>query len=355
MTLENPRFLLKKRPQSNDAASCLEFARVDIADPGPGEVLLQTLWLSVEPYMMLAMTGSLSGSARRGKTRMQSLMWLYAAGVGIGEVMPGPAVCRVIKSRHPGFADGDIVTSYSGWQCYAIDDGEVLRKIEPGRVPLSAHLGVLGIPGLTGYSGMKAIGQPREGEAVVVSAAIGAVGSVAAQVAQLAGAKTLGITSTEAKRLRMIEELRFDAGADRRAENFADQIREACPRGIDVYFENVGGMVWRTVLPMLRPFARVPVSGTVADYSPDAGEGERDRVPELMKRVVPLRLTIRGFTVFDFPELEDEFSEVISDRVQSGAFRYVEDIYQGLEAAPAAMNDILTGQTNGKVVIKIAE
>ncbi|RYY25348.1 MAG: NADP-dependent oxidoreductase [Sphingomonadales bacterium] len=355
MATENSRLILTRRPEPGRLADCFDFQRSRLEEPGPGEVLLQTLWISVEPYMVLAASGALAARPREARTRMQSLMVRYAAGVEIGEAMPGPAVCRVIKSRHPGFGEGEIVTSYSGWQSLALDDGSLLRKIPAGPVPLPAFLGVLGIPGLTGYAGMKVIGAPRGDDMVVVSAAMGAVGAVAADVARQAGAPTVGITSTERKRLQMVEELGFTFGADRKAEDFSDQLKQACPRGVDVYFENVGGMVWWTVFPLLRAFARIPVSGTLTNYMPGAGEGERDRVPELMKQVVPRRLRIQGFAVFDYPELEDEFTEVIGDRIASGAFTYVEDRYEGLGSTPQALQDIVDGKTSGKVVIHLAD
>jgi NADPH-dependent curcumin reductase CurA len=207
---------------------------------------------------------------------------------------------------------------------------------------------------MTGYAGMRAIGKPSGTDTVVISAAMGAVGAVAADLARQSGARTVGITSGPEKCRQLVELLGFDAAVDRRNGAFAQLLAEACPRGIDIYFENAGGPIWDAVLPLLRFFARVPVSGLVADYAPDAVGGGPDRLQLAMKKIQTHRITVRGLAVFDYPELEEEFTENIAARIEAGKFRYLEHTFEGLERAPEALTKVLSGRTTGKAVVRVA-
>jgi NADPH-dependent curcumin reductase CurA len=206
---------------------------------------------------------------------------------------------------------------------------------------------------MTGYTGMRAIGQPAANDTVVISAPMGAVGAVAADVARQSGARTVGITSGPEKCRQLVESLGFDAAVARRDPAFAQLLARACPRGIDVYFENAGGPIWDAVLPLLRFFGRVPVSGLVADYAPDAAGGGPDRLQVAMKKIQTHRITVRGLAVFDHAELEEEFTENTAARIQTGKLRYLEHTFEGLEHAPEALTKVLTGRTTGKAVVRV--
>lgn len=349
------RATLRRRPTTADVTDCFDFSEEELIDPADGEMLLQTLWLSIEPYMMLSMKGQIAPKPRPSSSRPKLLAALYASGVELGADMCGPTVCRVLKSRNPRFIEGDLVSAYSGWRTHAIDNGLVARQIPVGAAPLSAHLGVLGIPGMTGYAGMRAIGKPAVNDTVVISAPMGAVGAVAADVARQSGARTVGITSGPQKCRQLVQSLGFDAAVDRLDPAFAQLLAEACPRGIDVYFENAGGPIWDAVLPLLRFFARVPVSGLVADYAPDAvGGGGPDRLQLAMKKIQTHRITVRGLAVFDHAELEEEFTENTVRRIGTGELRYLEQTFEGLERAPEALGKVLSGRTVGKAVVRLS-
>lgn len=282
-TLTNTRIVLAARPQGRPKRSDFRVESVAIGEPGEGELLLQILYLSLDPYMRGRMNAARS----------------YAKPVEIDGVMEGGTVARVVKSRHAGFAEGDIVLSHSGWQSFAVSDGVGLRKLEPAAAPVTTALGVLGMPGFTAYAGLLTIGRPKAGETVVVAAASGAVGSAVGQIARIKGARAVGIAGGPEKCAFVHQELGFDAVVDHRADNFAEQLKVACPGGIDVYFENVGGPVWDAVFPLLNEFARVPVCGLIAQYNIPADSGA-DRLPALMQQVLHRSLTIRGFIQREF-------------------------------------------------------
>lgn len=277
-TLTNTRIVLAARPQGRPKQSDFRVESVAIGEPGEGELLLQILYLSLDPYMRGRMNAARS----------------YAKPVEIDGVMEGGTVARVVRSRHAGFAEGDIVLSHSGWQSFAVSDGVGLRKLDPAAAPVTTALGVLGMPGFTAYAGLLTIGRPRAGETVVVAAASGAVGSAVGQIARIKGARAVGIAGGPEKCAFVRQELGFEAVVDHRADNFAEQLKVACPGGIDVYFENVGGPVWDAVFPLLNEFARVPVCGLIAQYNIPADSGA-DRLPALMQQVLHRSLTIRGF------------------------------------------------------------
>jgi NADPH-dependent curcumin reductase CurA len=307
-----------------------------VPSPGPGQVLLRTLWLSLDPYMRGRMSDAPS----------------YVPPVAIGGVMTGGAVSEVVASHDDGLKPGDLVVGGTGWQSYAAVDAKVVRRLERGAQPVSTALGVLGMPGMTAYCGLLNIGQPKPGETVVVAAASGPVGSMVGQIARLRGARAVGIAGGEEK-CAYVRSLGFAECVDHRAPDLAERLKEACPKGIDVYFENVGGKVWDAVVPMLNPFARVPVCGLIAHYNQTAPSQGPDRSAGLMRAVLTKRLTLRGFIVWDFASQEAEFLREAGAWVASGEIKYREDIVEGLERAPAAFIGMLNGKNFGKLVVRV--
>jgi len=335
----NQRILLASRPDGEPQARIFEVSTASVPEPGEGQLLLQILYLSLDPYMRGRMSAAKS----------------YAAPVGIGEVMEGGTVARVIASRHPDYTEGDIVLSHSGWQSFALSDGVGLRKLDPKAAPITTALGVLGMPGFTAYAGLLNIGRPQIGETVVVAAASGAVGSAVGQIARIKGARAVGIAGGPEKCAFVRDELGFDAAIDHRAPDFAEQLAAACPNGIDVYFENVGGAVWDAVFPLLNPFARVPVCGLIAHYNDRPGAaGPRDRLPTLMRDVLSKSLTIRGFIQREFADQRPDFYRQAAEWIADGRLRYREDVVDGLENAPSAFIDLLRGRNFGKLIVRIS-
>jgi NADPH-dependent curcumin reductase CurA len=276
----------------------------------------------------------------------------YAAATAIGEVMPGESIAEVAESRHPEYAKGDIVLAHTGLQTHSLSDGKGLHKINPADAPVTTRLGVLGMPGFTAYAGMRVIGQPKPGETVVVAAASGPVGSLVGQLARLAGARAVGIAGGPEKCAFVQGELGFDAAMDHRAPDFADRLADACPNGIDVYFENVGGVIFRTVAPLLTKFARVPVCGLIGQAGGTEFPGP-DRLPGFMRDVLSKSLTIRGFINYDFGELYPDFLRDIGPNIKAGEIKYKEDIVDGLENAPKAFMGMLEGRNFGKLLIRM--
>ncbi|MCQ8871844.1 NADP-dependent oxidoreductase [Mesorhizobium sp. LMG17149] len=334
----NTRIVLAARPQGRPKPDDFRIDTVDLDQPGEGELLLQILYLSLDPYMRGRMNATKS----------------YAKPVDVDGVMEGGTVARVMISRHPEFAEGDIVLSHSGWQSFALSDGVGLRKLDPAAAPITTALGVLGMPGFTAYAGLLTIGQPKPGETVVVAAASGAVGSAVGQIARIKGARAVGIAGGAEKCAFVREELGFDAVVDHRADDFAEQLKAACPGGIDIYFENVGGPVWDAVFPLLNEFARVPVCGLIAQYNVIADAGT-DRLPTLMQQVLHRSLTIRGFIQREFVDQRPAFYREMAEWIASGRVRYREDIVDGIENAPQAFLGLLEGRNFGKLIVRIAE
>jgi NADPH-dependent curcumin reductase CurA len=278
----------------------------------------------------------------------------YAKPVGIGETMEGGTVAEVVRSRHPDFSAGDVVLSHSGWQEYAVSGAGGLQKLDPAEAPVSTALGVLGMPGMTAYTGLLTIGQPKPGETVVVAAAAGPVGSMVGQIAKLKGCRTVGIAGGADKCRYLVDELGFDVAIDHRAPGLADALAAACPEGIDVYFENVGGAVFDAVLPLLNEFARIPVCGLVANYNLTAPPPGPDKSVALMRMILTKRLTLRGFIVWDFADQADAFRREASRWLREGAVKYREDVADGLEAAPEAFIGMLRGRNFGKQLVRVA-
>src|SRR5712672_3213056 len=289
------RVVLASRPVGEPKASDFRIEEYAAPTPGPDQVLLPTIWLSLDPYMRGRMSDGPS----------------YAQPVPIGGVMEGGTVCEVIASNNPGFAKGDIVLSRAGWQTHALSDGKDLAKIDPAIAPVSTAVGVLGMPGMTAYTGLLDIGKPQAGETVVVAAASGAVGSAVGQIAKIKGARAVGIAGGKAKCDYVKKELGFDDCVDHRDPNLAAKLKDACPKGIDVYFENVGGAVFEAVFPLLNAFARVPVCGLIAQYN-DTEATVPKWASSMMRSLLTKRLNIRGFIVSDFAARHADFLKDMS-------------------------------------------
>jgi hypothetical protein len=276
----------------------------------------------------------------------------YAKPVEIGGVMEGGTVGEVVRSRLEGFAEGDLVVGRGGWQSHAVLGAGQAEKIDPGLAPISTALGVLGMPGQTAYVGLREIGRPEAGETLVVAAASGPVGSVVGQIAKIKGCRVIGIAGSKAKCDFVRNELGFDACLDHHAADLVDQLRAACPNGVDIYWENVGGQVFDAVYPLLNDFARVPVCGLVAWYNATELPPGPDRTPLILRQILTRRLTLRGFIVRDFAR--GDFLAEVGGWVREGRLRYREDIRDGLENAPAALIGLLEGENFGKLLIRVS-
>jgi NADPH-dependent curcumin reductase CurA len=334
---QNKRIVLASRPVGEPKAADFRIESCPIPAPGDGQVLLRAIWLSLDPYMRGRMSDAPS----------------YAAPVPIGGVMEGGAVSEVIASNNPAFAEGDIVVARTGWQTHALSDGKGLVKIDPKLAPISTAVGVLGMPGMTAYVGLLDIGKPQPGETVVVAAALGAVGSAVGQIAKIKGARAVGIAGGKDKCDHVKKELGFDECLDHSDSDFAAKLKDACPKGIDVYFENVGGAVFEAVFPLLNAFARVPVCGLVAHYNDDMQAAAPKWAPSLMRAVLTRRLTIRGFIVSDFAARHADFLRDMSAWVREGKVKYKEFITEGLDSAPGAFMGLLKGANFGKQLVRV--
>jgi NADPH-dependent curcumin reductase CurA len=333
----NRRIVLAARPKPAATLDCFRLEEVPVPTPAEGEVLLRTLWLSLDPYMRGRMNDAPS----------------YAPPAAIGAPMLGGTVSRVEATRNAGFDVGDLVVAMGGWQDYALANGSDLVKLSPGMARPSHSLGVLGMPGFTAYMGLLDIGKPKAGETLVVAAATGAVGSVVGQIAQLRGCRVVGLAGGPEKCAFAVRELGFDACIDHRVPDLPAQLAAAVPMGIDIYFENVGGAVLRAVLPLLNTHARVPVCGLISQYQAAAPDAELAAL--LMRAILVKRLTFKGFIIFDYAERRPEFRRDMEDWVRTGRIRYREDIVQGLEKAPAAFLGLLEGRNFGKLIVKVAD
>ncbi len=335
---QNRQVLLAARPVGEPKTSDFNLVKTDIPAPGDGDVLCRTIYLSLDPYMRGRMNATKS----------------YADPVEIGSVMEGGTVSRVISSKNVSFDEGDIVVARTGWQDYAAIPGAQLRKVDPTLAPISTAVGVLGMPGMTAYTGLLNIGKPQPGETVVVAAASGAVGAIVGQIAKIKGCKVVGLAGSSEKCDYVTNELGFDACVNHRNSDLAEQLSQACGDGIDVYFENVGGIVWEAVLPLFNMRARVPVCGLISHYNATGLPGAPNRVPELMFKVLTHRLTLRGFIVRDYDEQQEEFLSNTANWLKDGKIRYREDFVDGLEKAPEALMGLLKGDNFGKLVVRVS-
>jgi len=336
MSQSAKRVVLVSRPVGEPKSSNFRIEDAAVPSPGEGQVLLRNIWLSLDPYMR--------GRMSEGPS--------YVPPVPVGGVMEGGTVSEVIASKNPDFAQGDIVLSRAGWQTHALSDGKGLTKIDRKLGPVSTAVGVLGMPGMTAYTGLLDIGKPQDGETVVVAAASGAVGSAVGQIARIKGARAVGIAGGKEKCDYVKRELGFDDCVDHRDPNLASKLREACPKGIDVYFENVGGAVFEAVYPLLNAFARIPVCGLIAQYNETEASVPK-WAPSLMRTVLTKRLTIRGFIVSDFAARHAEFLRDMSQWVREGKVKYREFVTEGLDSAPAAFIGMLKGANFGKQLVRV--
>jgi hypothetical protein len=331
------RIVLASRPVGEPKPENFRLEEFPVPAPGTGQVLVRTMWLSLDPYMRGRMNDAPS----------------YAAPVGIGQVMEGGTVGEVIASNNEGFAAGEIVLGHTGWQTHALASGKGMRKLDPKLAPLSTALGVLGMPGRTAYFGLAEIGKPQPGETLVVAAASGPVGSMVGQIGKIKGLRVIGIAGGEKKCRYVKEELGFDECLDHRADDLAARLKAACPKGIDVYFENVGGKVFEAVFPLLNTYARIPVCGLIAQYNAAALPEGRNWLPALMFGVLTKRLTVRGFIVTDFSARTDEFLQEAAPWVRDGRIKYREDVLDGLDKAPAGLIGLLRGENFGKQLVRV--
>lgn len=336
----NRRIVLAERPKGKPDDKTLRLEASPLPQPQAGQMLLRTRYLSLDPYMRGRMNDAKS----------------YAKPVEIGEVMTGQVVAEVVESDVEGFKPDDKVLNMSGWQDYAVSDGSEVLNLGPDPENPSWSLGILGMPGYTAYAGLLEIGEPKEGETVVVAAASGPVGATVGQIAKIKGCRVVGVAGGAEKCAHVVDNLGFDACIDHRAGNFAEQLKEACPEGIDVYFENVGGKVLYAVLPLLNPFARVPVCGVAAWYNlPGLPEGP-DMGPAILSTILRMKVKVQGFIIFDSfgPETQEAFRRDMTDWLKAGKVSYTEQVVDGLEAAPQALYDLLEGRSFGKMVVKVA-
>lgn len=335
----NTRVLLAARPEGEPTPDHFDVVTEPVPEPGDGQVLLRTVYLSLDPYMRGRMSAAKS----------------YAEPVEVGDVMVGGTVSEVVSSAADGLATGDVVLSYSGWQTHDVTSARAVRKLDPAAAPISTAVGVLGMPGFTAYAGLRQIGRPQPGETVVVAAATGPVGSAVGQIAKVMGCRAVGVAGGADKCALLRDEFGFDAAVDHRAPDFAGRLRDAVPDGVDVYFENVGGHVAEAVFPLLNEFARIPVCGLVAHYNDAEPPAGPDRLPSFYRGVLTKSLTVRGFIQREFVrEHHADFLEDMSAWVRDGRVRYREDVVDGLEAAPEAFVAMLRGANLGKTLVRVS-
>ena len=337
-TQMNRQILLASRPVGAPELSNFSFVKKEKPQAKQGEVLLRTVFLSLDPYMRGRMSAAES----------------YAAPVALGSPMVGGAVCRVEESFNSDFQVGDWVVSFAGWQDYTISGGTGLIKLPETMAQHSYALGILGMPGFTGYMGLLDIGQPKVGETVVVAAATGGVGSTVGQVAKIKGCKVVGIAGGPEKCKYAVEELGFDYCLDHYQDDLAEQLAKVCTDGIDVYFENVGGKVFDAVLPLLNTQARIPLCGLISQYNTTELPAGPDRSSAVIGRLLVKRVRMQGFIVFDdYGHRYGEFSQQMGDWVNAGKIKYKEQVVEGLENTPTAFMGLLEGKNFGKLIIRV--
>lgn len=337
MPTMNRRILLAARPVGYPQDGDFKLVESPVPTPGDGQILVRSIYLSVDPYM-------------RG--RMNDVK-SYAQPVQIGEVMGGGAVAKVVSSNNPAFKDGDIVEGMFGWQDYAVSNGQGVRKIDPGLAPISTALGVLGMPGLTAYFGLLEIANPQAGETVVVSGAAGAVGSLVGQIAKIKGCRAIGIAGADDKIEYLTGELGFDGAFNYKTEsNYYEKLKELCPKGVDVYFDNVGGEITDAVFRLINTKARISICGQISQYNLEK--------PETGPRLILTSLLVKqakaeGFLVFQFLEKYPEGLKQMAQWLKEGTLQYKEDIEEGIENAPRAFIAMLKGRNTGKQIVKVSE
>ncbi len=331
----NRQIVLTARPDGNPKASDFTLHEAAIPEPGADQLLTRTLWLSLDPYMRL----------RIGDNEQ------YFPAVPLGDVVVGGAISRVVESRHAKFSAGDYIEAYTGWQDYAVVNGAMARKVDPTLGPLSTALGVLGMPGLTAYLGLIDVGKPEPGDTVVVSAASGAVGAVVGQVAKIAGCRAVGLAGSARKIAYLTEELGFDAAINYKTEEIGPALDRACPDGIHVYFENVGGVISEAIYPRLAGRARVVVCGGVSQYNLN----QPQTTVSNLQNILFTEARVGGFNVFSYEARYADGRQRLARWLADGRLKYQEDVVDGLENAAAAFLRFFEGETFGKLIVKVAE
>lgn len=334
----NRRIVLASRPYGAPTADNFRLEQQPIPQPGPGEVLLRTECLSIDPYVRGRMSDSPS----------------YVPSLEVGDVICAGTVSVVERSNNPEFKEGDRVLAAAGWQDYALSSGEELLKLDDSFLHPSYALGILGMPGFTAYMGLLDIGQPKEGETLVVAAASGPVGATVGQIAKLKGCRVIGIAGGEEKCRHVVEKLGFDACLDHRLPDLAQRLAAACPQGIDIYYENVGGKVFDAVLPLFNARARIPVCGMISQYNATTLPPGPDRLNLLESIILKKRIRMQGFIItLDYPHRYGEFIQQMKQWMSEGKIQYQEQKVKGLQNAPQAFIDMLEGKNFGKVVVQI--
>jgi NADPH-dependent curcumin reductase len=332
-TLVNHQFRLAKRPVGMVQRSDFEYTEAPVAEPGEGEVLVKILYISLDPAMR--------GWMNEGKS--------YVPPVGIGEVMRAGAVGRVITSRDPNIAVGDHVVGVLGVQEYAVAKAKGLTKVDPKLVPLPVYLGTLGMPGMTAYFGLLEIGQPKAGETVVVSGAAGAVGQVVGQIAKIKGCRVVGIAGG-ADKCAYLRSIGFDAAIDYKHEDVKAALKQHCPKGVDVYFDNVGGEILDIVLTQLAMHARIVICGAISQYNESKMKGPSNYMSLLVNRAM-----MKGMVVFDYASRYGEAAREMAGWMATGQLKTREDVVEGLETFPETLLKLFKGENTGKLVLKVAD
>jgi len=336
---ENQQIILAQRPTGMPDETHLKLQSAPMPEPGEGELLLKTIYLSLDPYMRGRMNDGPS----------------YATPVEVGAVMGGGTISQVVKSRSEKFTEGDFVLSGNGWQAYAVASERAVFRLDPDLAPISTGVGVLGMPGFTAYVGLLDHGRPKANETVVVSAAAGAVGQVVGQIAKLKGCRVVGVAGASDKCDHVVNEYGFDVCLNYKDDDFEAQLAKACPDGIDIYFENVGGRVFDAVMELVNDFARIPVCGRIAHYNQTSLPEGPDRLIPFMGKVLIKRLSLRGFIQSDHLDRMPDFRRDMSQWIKDGKIHYQEDVVEGLENAVSAFQGLLQGRNRGKLVIRVAD
>ena len=332
--MKNTQVIFRSRPEGFPSEDNFEVVQSDVPQAADGQVLRKTIYLSVDPYM-------------RGRMSTQRS---YAEPAKLGEPMVGSTISEVVESRNPKYKAGDYVLGLDGWQEYGVSDGKGLRKLDPAQAPITTSVGVLGMPGLTAYVGLLDIGKPKEGETVVVSAAAGAVGSIAGQIAKIKGCRAVGTAGSDEKCAYVVNDLGFDACINYKTQDLKEAFKATCPKGIDVYFDNVGGDVLEAVLKRINVHARIPLIGLISQYcDPKPRPG-----PNLLS-ILSNRALMQGMIIFDHTDRMPDFLRDMSQWLREGKIRYREDIVQGgIERAPRAFIGLLQGENIGKRIVQVA-
>ncbi|WED29013.1 NADP-dependent oxidoreductase [Vibrio sp. DW001] len=336
----NSRVVLASRPVGAPTENDFRLESVAKPIPAEGEVVLRTVYLSLDPYMRGRMNDAKS----------------YAEPVAVNDVMVGATVCQVAESKNDNFDVGEWVLAYTGWQSYGLSNGQELLKLGKEPTAPSYALGIMGMPGFTAYMGLLDIGEPKEGETIVVAAATGPVGATVGQIGKLKGCKVVGIAGGEEKCRYAKEVLGFDECIDHKSEDFQQQLAKACDKGIDVYFENVGGKVFDAVMPLLNTAARIPLCGLISQYNATALPDGPDRMSMLMGTLLIKRIKMQGFIIFDdYGHRYNEFAADMATWLKDGKIKYKEQLVVGLDKAPEAFIGLLEGKNFGKLVIQVNE